>query len=255
LGRHFLFGLRTGSWQEQGCLYMPPAVILILISSQSGLQYFRYFLPIFPFVIVGTGVLVKWVGRSEVWRLLVITLLVIWLITSSVGVWPDELAYFNEIAGGPQRGYLYLLDSNIDWGQGLLFLKQWLEEHREARPLQLAYYNTVDPTIIGIKFSLPPPGANRLFNDDIYHAANHGPLPGYYAVSVNYVCGMPGVAADGRGGYRQITRDEYRYFEYFQPIAKAGWSIFIYHITLDEANAVRKKLSVPAIVATDTEGA
>ena len=38
---------------------------------------------------------------------------------SSVRTAPHQLAYFNEIVGGPDRGYYYLSDSNLDWGQDL----------------------------------------------------------------------------------------------------------------------------------------
>ncbi len=36
---------------------------------------------------------------------------------ASVSCHPRYLSYFNEIAGGPSQGYLYLSDSNVDWGQ------------------------------------------------------------------------------------------------------------------------------------------
>ena len=37
------------------------------------------------------------------------------------------------------NGPAHLLDSNIDWGQDLLYLKDWLDKHPQARPLGLAY--------------------------------------------------------------------------------------------------------------------
>jgi hypothetical protein len=58
-------------------------------------------------------------------------------------------------------------------------------------------------------------------------ATDHaGPKPGWYALSVNYI----------------YSRDrQYRYFLNFRPAAMAGYSIYIYHITQDEANRVRKE--------------
>lgn len=41
---------------------------------------------------------------------------------SSLSVYPHQLAYFNELAGGPKSGYKHLLHSNLEWGQDLLFL-------------------------------------------------------------------------------------------------------------------------------------
>ena len=40
---------------------------------------------------------------------------------------------------------------------------------------------------------------------------------------------------------------EHRYFLHFQPVAMAGYSIYIYHITLDEANRVRKEFGLPEL--------
>ena len=52
-----------------------------------------------------------------------------WSIASSLWISPHSLAYFNEIAGGPTGGPRYLLGSNVDWGQDLLFLKRWIANH------------------------------------------------------------------------------------------------------------------------------
>ena len=60
------------------------------------------------------------------------------------------------------------------------------------------------------------------------------PKPGWYALSVNYIYG----------------RDrQYRYFLNFEPAAMAGYSIYIYHITLEEANRVRRELGLAELTA------
>ena len=38
------------------------------------------------------------------------------------------MAYFNEIVGRPDQGYLYTVDSNLDWGQDLKRLVKWTDE-------------------------------------------------------------------------------------------------------------------------------
>ena len=40
---------------------------------------------------------------------------------------------------------------------------------------------------------------------------------------------------------------QYRYFLNFEPVAMAGYSIYIYHITLDEANRVRREMGLPEL--------
>gem|GEM_PF-681081 len=39
-------------------------------------------------------------------------------------IYPHPLAFFNTVSGGPAAGPRYLLDSNIDWGQGLIHLRK-----------------------------------------------------------------------------------------------------------------------------------
>ena len=42
--------------------------------------------------------------------------------------WPNYLAYFNQLAGGPSHGYRHLVDSSLDWGQDLPALNNgWLQ--------------------------------------------------------------------------------------------------------------------------------
>ena len=55
--------------------------------------------------------------------------------------------HFNELVGGPKGGPNHLVDSNVDWGVDLLFLKKWLDEHPEASPLGLAYFGMFDPRV------------------------------------------------------------------------------------------------------------
>ena len=164
---------------------------LVVVSSQTGFNHhMRYVLPMLPFLIVGTGKL-GWFFRPGHHKAAgIVVALGIWGIASSLMVYPCSLSYFNEVAGGPQAGHAYLVDSNIDWGQDLLWLRDWLRSHPEARPFHLAYFNSVDPQLFGIDYRLPPmgppsgPGPNGSGFD-----GPQGPVPGYHAISVNFLRG------------------------------------------------------------------
>ena len=73
----------------------------------------------------------------------------------SVIMWPDYLAYFNLLAGGPKYGYRHLVDSSLDWGQGLKELKTWLHRHpedsRDPGRVYLSYFGTARPEYYGIR--------------------------------------------------------------------------------------------------------
>jgi 4-amino-4-deoxy-L-arabinose transferase-like glycosyltransferase len=51
-----------------------------------------------------------------------------WLLATSAACHPRYLSYFNEVGGGPRQGWLYLADSNVDWGQDFVALADALPE-------------------------------------------------------------------------------------------------------------------------------
>lgn len=64
------------------------------------------------------------------------------LAAEAVLIFPNYLAYFNAIAGGPAHGYRHLVDSSLDWGQDLPGVARYLEEHPPAGPVYLSYFGT-----------------------------------------------------------------------------------------------------------------
>ncbi len=72
-------------------------------------------------------------GRLTAWRRGLVVALGLWYLVMTVRVFPYEIAYFNELVGGPDGGYRYLSDSNVDWGQSSNLLQGYLQEHPEAR--------------------------------------------------------------------------------------------------------------------------
>jgi hypothetical protein len=70
---------------------------------------------------------------------------VLWTAISAVWVWPEGLCYTNEAWGDTDQGYLYLSDSNYDWGQGLKELAEWQREHSDAK-LDVWYFGA-DPAL------------------------------------------------------------------------------------------------------------
>lgn len=60
-------------------------------------------------------------------RVLVVTALLA-TTASTLRVYPHQLAYFNELAGGPKNGHKHLLHSSLDWGQDLLLAGEWMRE-------------------------------------------------------------------------------------------------------------------------------
>ncbi len=219
------------SMREEGLLWLAFAVPFALISSQVGMTlHFRYVLPSLPFLLVSTSKLAVLLQLR--WRTFigVTALLLACDIASVLSVAPHWISYFNEAIGGPMHGHDHLIDSNIDWGQDILNLKRWLDAHPEARPLHMAVFHDLDPVKFGIEFDLPPPApVDRSQTPQV--GSRITLTPGYYAVSVNLLRGVIAPIPDGKGGsYWTPNRETFAYFLRYRPIARAGYSIYIYKI-------------------------
>jgi hypothetical protein len=75
-----------------------------------------------------------------------------------------------------------------------------------------------------------------------------GPVPGWYAIDAVFLNGGdPLSAADGKGDWEEPSSEpgfDLSYFRRFEHHAMAGYSFFIYHVTLDDANRVRRNLGM-----------
>lgn len=76
----------------------------------------------------------------------------VWIVSGTARLAPRYLEYFNEAAGGPENGHRWLIDSNLDWGQDLLRLSDFMRE-RGLASVPLAYFGTVHPLVYGIRFT------------------------------------------------------------------------------------------------------
>ncbi len=108
-------------------LFVVPAFFM-LISMISSLNLgIRYILVVFPFLYLGVSYLVVRLFRSRQLRYPIV-LLGTWYMLSTIMIYPHYLEYFNEIVGGPQNGYYYLLDSNLSWAQDDFYVKDYIED-------------------------------------------------------------------------------------------------------------------------------
>jgi hypothetical protein len=70
---------------------------------------------------------------------------------------PHHLAYFSPIVGGPAQGWRWLVDSSLDWGQGLPAVRAWMERGGHGgQPVHVAYFGPVMPPLYGVEATLLP---------------------------------------------------------------------------------------------------
>jgi len=111
----------------------------------------RYILPVYPLVIIYAGQIINLKIINKKLRYVLIAFILIWFIGGTVSSYPYFISYANEIAGGSKTGYEYFVDSNYDWGQGLIALKKY-QDKNNIKNLQLAYFGSIDPVRYGIEY-------------------------------------------------------------------------------------------------------
>ncbi len=177
----------------------------------------RHLLPIFPFLYLLTVCGVKSIyekleEKKKKVFLGLVGVLVLWYVVSSLLCFPHYLSYFNEAFGGPKNGYKYVVDSNYDWGQDLKRLQKFVEE-RNIQKIYVDYFGGDDVQYrLGQRWQRFDPKKEK--------------PKGWLAVSATLLQG-------GRGkpirGFDQPA-EYYRWLDEYQPVARAGNSIFIYYI-------------------------
>jgi len=193
-------------------LIIPP-VLYIALASLSGLQLgIRLILPALPFAALLAA------RFAQEWRKVAITAVVLGSFESLI-YYPHGIAFFNVPAGGPAQGLRYLADSNLDWGQDLPALREWVTKNNGAG-LRLAYFGADTPwrhftnrEIV----SMPPPWNESLAKGQSVLA----PEPGLYAISATL---LPGHF------FKPQYQDYYKHFRERTATARAGYSIYIYDL-------------------------
>lgn len=158
--------------------------------------------------------------RDRVWGPITLAA-TLWFAVASAACHPRYLSYFNEIGGGPRQGWLYLADSNIDWGQDFDALAARL------RRLGITDVTTdlsserrlVEPGLVALPFAIreyqkpaETPPNRRLYDSD------GGYLPVYtrfMAVSVSRLLGL-------------YNRNDMSWLRTRRVVARVGDSVFVF---------------------------
>jgi len=197
--------------------WLLPGVLYVFLASLSSLQLgVRLVLPALPFGLLLCGPPVAaWIHDR---RIAILAGLFTWLVIKSVDAYPNGISFFNRWVGGPERGLLYLADSNVDWGQDLAELADFVNSRGIPR-IHLSYFGNDNPYRYfredQVEIVVPPWG-KEWAKGSVYK-----PEPGFYAISANLIPGQM---------FGPQYRDYYRAFRNMKPIAKAGYSIHIYYV-------------------------
>jgi len=128
-------------------LVIPPAFYLLITLFTKLNIGIRHLMPIYPFLFIFAGYFIselftRYKKSLITYYLLLITLAImaVWYLSASICIYPYFMTYFNELAGGPRNGAAILVDSNIDWGQDMKRLANWLKENDITDQIKMEYY-------------------------------------------------------------------------------------------------------------------
>jgi len=138
-----------GEWFHEVFLLLPILAFTILISALADPLGERYLLPIYPLLFIFVSRTAKLFTKKRIGVVAGIVLAA-WYLSTPVRIYPDYLAYFNELIGGPKHGIEYLDGANVDWGQNLKRLKHYLDKH-QYEAVKMCFEGTVRPEYYGIR--------------------------------------------------------------------------------------------------------
>jgi hypothetical protein len=204
-----------------------PVIVIFVLTSQAKVNIgLRHILPVYPFLFVLASRLATVRFRRSWLAPLLLGTPLLMTAVSVLRITPHQLAYFNELVGGPDQAYRYLSDSNIDWGQDLKGVKAYME--KENLPIiYFSYFGTAPPAYYGIRYQYvpgnwplewPPP------RDTVPDTASRKIL----AISVTNLQDV---------GYHYDPL--FRWLWSRRPVAKIGYSIFVYDLSNDREGLMK----------------
>lgn len=171
----------------------------------------RYMIPVTAFLVVLAGRSFFLLAGSRGGRILGAAL-AIWLMGSVLWTAPYHIAYFSELVGGSDKGPRHLNDSNVDWGQDLRRLAQYMQKQGVREPI-LSYWGPAPPEYYADRYGITFHPWTRAM------AASANPPGGVYAISLNNLVALE------QPGQNDPRLD---WLRRFQPADRVGYSIYIY---------------------------
>jgi hypothetical protein len=198
----------------------------------------RHLFPIIPIIsILVAKETVDWIKevrnteRKNVYAV-VLAFLLVWYGLANLLAFPYYVSYFNELVGGPGQAYKYVTDSNVDWGQDLKRLKTYVDSNPQIQKIAVDYFGGGDPRYYFCDRKYDPKG-NLIANSSGYdcdnskfvewHAENGRWEGEYIAVSETFLMNDL--------WWSPLRGDEgYAWLRLREPIAKIGYSIYVYKL-------------------------
>jgi Dolichyl-phosphate-mannose-protein mannosyltransferase len=110
----------------------------------------RHILLVYPFALLCIAALWQFAQKNRAILYFFLALLAV-NAADTLRYAPDYLSYFTPFVN-PATSYKLVSDSNVDWGQGLIALRTYQQQHPNE-DIHLAYFGTIDPALYGIRYT------------------------------------------------------------------------------------------------------
>jgi 4-amino-4-deoxy-L-arabinose transferase-like glycosyltransferase len=200
-------------------LLLPPAFYFAASLTTKVQIGYRHIMPVMPFLAVLAGIALARLLKVKKGAWLACGLLALTAVSVS-RAHPYYLAYFNELAGGPANGYKLFVDSNLDWGQDVKDVAEYLRS-RGNPPVIFSYFGVARPESYGVNYVPLGVVSNIEFTG-----------------TGAQVCAMKelllAVSATNLQGTYYPDHDTFSWLKDRKPVYTAGYSIFVYDLTADK---------------------
>ena len=129
------------SYQTLGFLLPAAGLLIMAVGSKFNIGV-RHILPLYPLLVIpAAGAAARRLGTRALAALTSVLLASAGVSLASIH--PHEFTYFNSFVGGPARGIEWLSDSNLDWGQDLKRLSDFLRAKGWEKDTTVVAYSGV----------------------------------------------------------------------------------------------------------------
>jgi 4-amino-4-deoxy-L-arabinose transferase-like glycosyltransferase len=181
----------------------------------------RYLLPVYPFLFILSGALLARLASAARARRIGLACVVVLLGWHGFEAWrayPDYVPYMNQLAGSRPHWQL-LSDSNVEWGDDIRGMAQYLKARGETRVRGALLGGFLTPPYYGIDYA-----------DMLVLSNDRLPATRYVAVGASYLNGSPAAMAKPPG--RALSDAEMiNFFDAYRrrtPEAVIGGSIYLF---------------------------
>jgi len=133
---------------DKGMDYLIPVVAIFIVTSWQRMALLtRYILPVIPFVIIiasqAMAITTTKIGKT------VLFVLLLWYIVGTLRYFPHTLSFSNEFTGEREGRYQLFSDSNIDWGQALPDVADYISKTQPSS-VKFSYFGRDNADLYGL---------------------------------------------------------------------------------------------------------